>query len=264
MSQHDLAALRRSVIEIVAESGEIIKANNLKPRTIQFKGHNDLVTETDVAVEEMLKERLSDLLPESTFMAEESSGKAKPGEWTWIIDPVDGTTNFAHGLPFVATSVALWHETRPVVGVINLPLMGEIYSASEGHGASMNGLPIKVSATKILKESLLATGFPYDINTYLPNILKYFERLLPATRGIRRPGAAALDLAFVACGRYDGFFENALNAWDTAAGILLVKEAGGVVSQFDAGTAYELGDNNIMATNGQIYEELSEELLKCI
>ena len=246
----------------VNHAGEIVREAATKAKKIIHKGRIDLVTETDMAVEAMLKEELAKLLPGSDFLAEETAKDTPLGEFTWIIDPIDGTTNFAHGLPFVANSIGLWHEDRVVLGVVNLPLMGEIFTAIEGQGAFMNGQPITVSGETNMERSLLATGFPYDIDTHLDTVLRHFKTLLPLTQGIRRPGAAALDLAYVACGRYDGFFESALNPWDTAAGILLVKEAGGRVSEFDAGIPYEFGSSTILATNGGIHEELSRLLGK--
>lgn len=245
------------LLDIADEAGEIVRRASTENKKITHKGRIDLVTETDVAVENMLKEALAKLLPGSAFLAEESAKDTKLAEFTWIIDPLDGTTNFAHGLPFVANSIALWHRDRVMLGVVNLPLMGEMFSALDGQGAWMNGKDITVSKTSNMEQSLLATGFPYAIDDHLETILKNLRKLLPLTQGIRRPGAAALDLAYVACGRYDGFYESALNPWDTAAGLLLVKEAGGCVSEFDAKVKYELGAGTILATNGIIHNELS-------
>lgn len=246
-----------------SKAGDIVRDGATRTRKVTHKGRIDLVTETDLAVERMLKEELSGLLPGSDFLAEETAKDTKPGELTWIIDPLDGTTNFAHGLPFVANSIGLWHRDRVVLGVVNLPLMGELFTAIKGQGAFLNGAPVSVSGESSLEKCLLATGFPYDIETYLESILAHLKRLLPLAQGIRRPGAAALDLAYVACGRYDGFYENALNAWDTAAGLLLVKEAGGRVSEFDADMPYTLGAESILATNGRIHDELSGLLCGC-
>lgn len=253
--------LLEELTALVEEAGQLVKKAATREKTITHKGRIDLVTETDVAVESMLKSSLSDLLPGSDFLAEESAKYTELGELTWIIDPLDGTTNFAHGLPFVANSVALWQRDRVVLGVVNLPLLGEVFTACEGQGARLNGETISVSRAATMEQSLLATGFPYAIEEHLEEILHNLKKLLPLTRGIRRPGAAALDLAYVACGRYDGFYENALNAWDTAAGVLLVQEAGGTVSRFDAQEAYALGDPTILATNGRIHDELSRILI---
>ncbi len=245
-------------IEAVASAGELIVEANKKPRNIKYKGKIDLVTDTDLAVELALKERLAKVLPGSTFLAEETASDAELGDNTWIIDPVDGTTNFAHGLPMVATSVGLWQDGRMKLGVVNLPLMGEMFAAAKGEGATMNGKPISVSAIGELEKALLATGFPYAIGDHLEMLMKQLRRVLKASQGVRRPGAAALDLAYVACGRYDGFYESALNPWDTAAGWLLVEEAGGKVSQYDDNTDYAFGAPSIMATNGLIHSALGK------
>ncbi|WP_419787896.1 inositol monophosphatase family protein [Pseudodesulfovibrio sp.] len=244
----------------VRKAGDLVVEHSVRPRNITHKGRIDLVTETDVAVEELLKEELHRLLPDADFLAEESANKTEPGELTWVVDPLDGTTNFAHGLPFVANSVGLWCRDRIILGVVNLPLLGELFSAAEGHGTRLNDKRVSVSSADAIEDALLATGFPYDIEKYLETVLRHFRTLLPLAQGIRRPGAAALDLAYVACGRYDGFYESALHPWDTAAGILLVKEAGGRVSQFDAESPYHLGAESILATNGRLHGKLSQLL----
>lgn len=245
---------------VVRRSGDIVRANNQKPRTIRHKGRIDLVTETDVAVEEYLKECLAPLVPEAGFLAEESAQSLDIPELAWVIDPLDGTTNFAHGLPFVGTSVALVQEGAPVLGVVALPLMDEVFTALRGKGASLNGSAIAVSSAGELQDSIVATGFPYDTKTYLDEILANMGGFLRATQGVRRPGAAALDLAYVACGRYDGFYECSLKPWDTAAGVLLVTEAGGRVSRFDSTRPYALGDEDILASNGLVHDAMSDML----
>lgn len=257
------AGLLDQVVQAVRDAGRIIVSNNEKPRAIRHKGRNDLVTDTDIAVEEDLKARLSRLLPEASFLAEETAGSAGLGKLTWVIDPVDGTTNFAHGLPMVATSVGLWCDGRVRLGVVNLPLLGEVFCAERGKGAWMNERPIRVSETVQLDQALIATGFPYAIEENIEEILAQLRAVLPATRGVRRPGAAALDLAYVACGRYDGFYERGLNPWDTSAGVLLVEEAGGNVSRYD-GSSYALGDTDIMVSNGRVHAELQKLIFRGI
>jgi len=255
-----LPSLLSDAASVVANAGRIVAANIDLDKEIRHKGRNDLVTEIDLKSEYYLKEHLNHILPRAEFMAEESaSGDLPPGP-VWIIDPLDGTTNYAHGLPLVAVSVALWEEGRPLLGVVDLPVLGELFIAAAGHGAFLNGDRIRVSKTSSLEQGLLATGFPYDIEHYLPEILKNFESLLPKTRGIRRPGAAALDLAYVACGRYDGFYESALKPWDTAAGLLLVTEAGGLVTRYDGSTEYALGAPSILASNGKIHQAMARLL----
>ena len=249
--------LLSETIDVVNNAGRIVAANIDQAKEIRHKGRIDLVTEIDVKSEEYLKKHLSRVAPGAGFLAEESSEDANPRgnpqDLVWIIDPIDGTTNYAHGLPSVAVSVALWDKGRPLLGVINLPVLGEMFACFAGGGAFRNGDPIRVTGTRDLEQSLLATGFPYAIEEYLPEILKNFESLLPKVRGIRRSGAAALDLVYVACGRFDAFYESGLKPWDTAAGLLLVTEAGGRVSRYDGSTEYVLGDQNILASNGLIH-----------
>lgn len=252
-----MQALLDQVIEIVEKSGDIVRKNDTMPRRIRHKGRIDLVTETDVAVEEYLKELLAPLVPGVGFMAEESASSLHVPDDAWIIDPLDGTTNFAHGLPFVGTSVALVREGEPVLGVVGLPLLGEMFTALKGGGTRLNGSEVSVSRCDDLQQALVATGFPYDTRRYLREILADMGDFLLATQGVRRPGAAALDLAYVACGRYDGFYECALKPWDTAAGVLLVTEAGGNISRYEHNAAYSLGDEDVLASNGGIHTAMS-------
>ncbi|WFS60894.1 inositol monophosphatase family protein [Pseudodesulfovibrio thermohalotolerans] len=258
----DATRVMQGLERVADRAGEIVREGAGRTRTIRHKGRIDLVTETDMAVETMLKDELAALLPGSDFLAEETAKDTEPGELTWIIDPVDGTTNFAHGLPFVANSIALWHRDRVVLGMVNMPLMNERFTAMEGRGAFLNGTPISVTGEADLEQSLLATGFPYDIEKHLEDILRNLRTLLPLTQGIRRAGAAAVDLAYVACGRLDGFYERALNPWDTAAGTLLVREAGGMVSEYEASRPYSFASPCILATNGRIHGKVSGLIAK--
>jgi len=245
----------------VRRAGGLIREHNARPRNIRCKSSiKDLVTETDGAVEQLLRESLGPLLPQAAFMAEEGSpGQGLEG-LAWVVDPLDGTTNFAHGVPFVATSVALCLNGTPLVGVVNLPLMDELFMAAKGQGARLNGQPIQVSQVAALESALVATGFPYRIEEHKAAILRQLALAMPATQGVRRAGAAALDLAFVACGRYDGFFEFALNPWDTAAGVLLVQEAGGAVGVMRGQAPYRLGGPDILACNALLFDQLQSLL----
>lgn len=245
------------VVAIVCEAGDIIRDHAAKPRDIYYKGRIDLVTKTDLEVEAFLQDRLGALLPGSVFLAEEGSPTAELVENTWIIDPIDGTTNFAHGIPFVGTSVALWQGDEVRLGVVNIPLLGECFTAAKGQGAHCNGARIHVSEAVDLGRSLIATGFPYAIEEELPALLRRMGRVLSRTRGLRRCGAAALDLAYIAAGRYDGFFERRLGPWDMAAGWLLVQEAGGVVTRTD-GSPFSLQCHDILASNGKIHTALRD------
>ena len=250
-----LTALTADVAAIAREAGGIVRDHARKPRDIHYKGRIDLVTATDLAVEEFLRERLAALVPGSFFLAEEGSPTAALGQNTWIIDPVDGTTNFAHGLPFVGVSIGLWRDGDVTLGVVNAPLLDECFTAVKGQGAYRNGERIRVSGTDSLVHSLVATGFPYAIDEELPELLPRLGRVLGQTQGVRRYGAASLDLAYVATGQYDGFYERRLNPWDVAAGWLLVREAGGVVTRLD-GSPFRLHDHDILATNGKVHEAL--------
>ncbi|EPR42307.1 inositol monophosphatase [Desulfovibrio sp. X2] len=250
------------LLAVSRSAGEVVRQDWSGAREITKKGRIDLVTQTDMRVEELLREKLGALLPEAAFYGEESSDGKGPGELAWIVDPVDGTTNFAHSIPFVAVSVALWADGRPVLAAVNAPMLDELYHAARGRGAFCNGAPMRVSDCAKLVDGIVATGFPYAIERYVDRILAHMRRMLLATQGVRRPGAAAIDMAFVAAGRYDGFYEYGLKPWDTAAGWLLVEEAGGRVSSMDAAKPYLLGAENILASNGLLHEALSEILRK--
>lgn len=258
LSETELRELLGQARHAVAASGELVRTAWKRPRTIQHKkSPKDLVTETDLAVEDMLRESLGGLLPQADFLGEEGGVEGGTGgsgsELMWVVDPVDGTTNFAHGIPFVATSVALCHKGQPILGLVNLPILGELFSAARGQGAWLDGESIHVSPTATLIEAVVATGFPYDIAPHLKPILRQLELAMPSTQGVRRPGAAALDLAYVACGRFDAFFEFALNPWDTAAGILLVQEAGGRVGRMLEEGPYVPGAPDILVSNEALY-----------
>jgi myo-inositol-1(or 4)-monophosphatase len=177
----------------------------------------------------------------------------------WIIDPLDGTTNYAHSFPFFAVSIALQVKGEIAVGSVFNPILGELFQAIKGQGATLNGLSIEVTPTTSLKESLLATGFPYSIHRDYRDVLNIFEQLLTRAQGVRRPGSAAIDLCYVACGRFDGFWEQGLNPWDTAAGSLIVQEAGGIVSGYK-GEAYSPYQKTILASNPYIYKEMLKVL----
>lgn len=260
MDAQALAQLLEPARQAVLTAGEIIKDHWDKPRDIRRKGRIDLVTATDLAVEKALLVSLAKLLPQATFLAEESATSLKPGRLTWIIDPLDGTTNFAHGLPFVATSVALWFDGRTVLGIVNLPLLGECFWAVEGAGAFLNGRRMAVSQVDKLEDALVATGFPYTVREHSHSLMVDLEAVLRHTQGVRRPGAAALDLAYTAAGRFDAFYEVGLKPWDTAAGWLLVTEAGGQVTQYEAAKPFTLSAPGILASNGLLHHAMARLL----
>ena len=254
MSAAESQPLLTATEDIVRRAGEMILKNWNRPKHVSYKGRVDLVTETDVAVESFLTAELQDLLPKATFLAEESAADAHLGESTWIVDPLDGTTNFAHGLPAVAISVALWQENHVHLGIVYLPKLDECFCAERGQGAWLNGSRIKVSEQTDPENALVATGFPYAKRERIQDILPLLQNILSTCRGLRRMGAAAVDLAYTACGRLDAFYELGLKPWDTAAGWLLVEEAGGRVSQFSPTEgAYVLGSDSILASNSHIH-----------
>jgi myo-inositol-1(or 4)-monophosphatase len=253
------SSLQRELNKLVLQAGDMIGGALFSAKNVRKKGRVDLVTETDLAVEEFLKEKLLQLEPASRFLAEETASENVLEGLTWIIDPLDGTTNFTHGFPFVATSVALWYEGQLVLGTVNIPAMRELFTARKGAGSLCNDTPISVTATSQLEDCLVATGFPYQTQAYIDRILAQMRNMLLTTQGIRRPGAAAVDLAYLACGRYDVFYEYALKPWDTAAGCLLIEEAGGRVSRMDC-TPYSLGNEDILASNGRVHRQACELL----
>jgi len=222
---------------------------------VALKGEIDLVTDIDLAAEQAIVSCLRAEFPDHAIIAEESHSRAGHGDVTWIIDPLDGTTNYAHGFPVFSVSIAV--EVAGIVewGMVHHPVLDESFIARRGAGARLNGAPIEVSRTDMLGESLLATGFPYDIRTSPDNNLDYFREFALRARGIRRAGSAALDLCYVAAGRFDGFWELKLNPWDCAAGYLMVREAGGLVTNLrgDFGSIY---DRECLATNSKIHEPM--------
>lgn len=230
---------------------------------VSEKGHQDFVTEVDRLAEEEIIAILKESYPDHNILAEESGalGPIKEDEYTWIIDPLDGTTNFIHGVPHFAISVAVMHKNKLEHGVVYDPIMQEWFSASRGAGAQLNGKRLRVSPTKRLEQSLIGTGFPFREPKHFKFYLNTFETIFPQTSGIRRAGSAALDLAYVAAGRFDGFWEISLNPWDMAAGVLLIKESGGIVTDFHGESDY-LDSGNVIAGNPKIHRALLNAVQK--
>lgn len=249
----------QTAVTVACEAGDLVRA--AFPRTalteVGFKGAVNPVTETDVAAENLIIARLRAAFPDHRFYAEESGGDEwrAAGAPIWLIDPLDGTVNFSHGFPHVGISLALLVDGQPVVGVIRDPLRGETFAATAGGGASLNGKPIHVSGVERLERAFLATGFPYDRRTAPDNNTRRLDHFLRRSQGVRRAGAAVLDLSYVACGRLDGFWEIRLSPWDVAAGVLLVREAGGRATD-DRGGPDCLSGAFIVASNGRIHEEM--------
>jgi myo-inositol-1(or 4)-monophosphatase len=246
-------------VETALEAGRILREEYALPPDIRYKGDVDLVTQADRRSEQCIVARLSKYFPGHAIAAEEGTGHESSSDFRWHVDPLDGTTNFAHKYPCFAVSIALAQNENVIAGVVYNPIYEELFAAARGEGATLNGKPIAVSQVRNLATSLLCTGFPVHKRLANPNIHYYYDFTL-RSHGVRRDGSAALDLASVACGRFDGFWEFGLKPWDTAAGVLLVQEAGGTVSEFD-GRPYRLGGPMVLATNGKIHEEMRETAL---
>jgi myo-inositol-1(or 4)-monophosphatase len=224
-------------------------------RTVGYKGEVDLVTEYDKRSERLIVEAISRRFPTHTVLAEEGATGGADDRHRWIIDPLDGTTNFAHGYPICCVSIAYEHDGELAVGVVYDPFRGELFRAVRGQGATVNDAPLRVSETPDLAHALLATGFPYDRSTLEP-VLERWGRLVRQAQAVRRDGAAALNLCYVGAGRFDGFWEGTLQPWDAAAGALIVREAGGIVTDFH-GQPWTLKERSIIAVNGaSVLQEL--------
>jgi myo-inositol-1(or 4)-monophosphatase len=242
-------------------AGRLLRDNLGGKRTITFKGDINLVTEMDTRAERVVVETLLRAFPDHGILAEEEATRETKSPFRWIIDPLDGTTNYAHGYPCFAVSLALESDGEVIVGVVYDPMRDELFSAGKGQGAHLNGQPLSVSTVDNLIQSLLATGFPYDRGVSEKNNLNHFNELLMASQEVRRDGSAALDLCSVAAGRFDGFWELKLKPWDVAAGCLIVREAGGTVSDF-RGTRSSIHDQEIVASNGMIHSQMLKLLQK--
>lgn len=248
-----------TAIQAALAAGRLQRSRFATDFTVDLKGAKDLVTELDTASEALIVGMLLDRFPTHGILAEEGSYPAGDGKHCWVIDPIDGTTNFAHGFPWFCSSIALEYDGQLQVGVIYNPITDELFTATAGGGAFLNGRRLKVSQHAPLSASLLGTGFPYDCATDPENNFDSFIRFQKAARGIRRAGAAALDLAYLAAGRLDGFWEVKLKPWDVAAGTLLIQEAGGMVTAFD-GSPYQIRNHRILASNGLIHQEMIDLL----
>ena len=253
----DLKNICNKVEEISREVGAYLLQERrvFNQDKVEEKSFNNLVSYVDKTAEDKFIEYLQKLVPEAGFIAEESVELKAADEYNWIIDPLDGTTNFIFDIPFYCTSVALIRKDELQVGVIFDPSHDELFSAYKGGGAWLNGNRIHVSKTQKLISSLVATGIPYDDFDRAEKFLKLLHQLMRDTKGIRRLGSAAMDLAYVACGRFDAFFEYGLNPWDVAAGALIVKEAGGKVSSYDGGNTHIFG-SDITATNNHLHADM--------
>jgi myo-inositol-1(or 4)-monophosphatase len=245
-------------IEAAKEAGKFLKHNlgKVKEITVKSGQEKNLVTEIDKKSEELVVSIIRKHFPGHDILAEESGSEhGKQSEYRWIIDPLDGTTNFTHGLPIFCVSIGLERKGEVIAGVIYDPNLDELFSAEKGRGAFLNGRRLRVSQTPSLKQSLLVTGFPYNVSENPDNCLEHFVNFVIGCQGVRRMGSAAIDLAYVAAGRYDGFWEVHLNAWDMAAGVILIREAGGKITGFD-GDEINIYGKKVVASNGLIHDEM--------
>ena len=250
-----------AAIEIAQEAGKILIEELSRPLDIRYKGDEvDLVTQADKRSEQLIVSRLNQYFPGHAIAAEEGTGQDTASEFRWHVDPLDGTTNFTHGYPCFCVSIGLAQRDTLLASVVFNPFYDELFTAALGEGATFNGKKISVSKNATLSTSLLCTGFPVRNRKLSPN-LQYYGEFTQRSHGVRRDGSAALDLASVACGRFDAFWEFGLSKWDVAAGILLIEEAGGKVSDFE-GNPYRLGGPVILATNGLIHEEMRNAALE--
>jgi len=252
-----------TAVEAAKQAGTFLRESVGKVKSIEQKlgQARNLVSEIDKGSEAMIVRMIKERHPGHDVLAEESGAHGTPSEYRWIIDPLDGTTNFLHGVPIFSVTISVEHKGELIAGVTYDPNRDELFTAQEGSGAYLNGSKIHVTSTSSLIEGLLVTGFPYDLADRYDGILEHFNNFALAAQGVRRLGSAALDLAYVAAGRFDGFWEVSLNPWDIAAGVLLVKEAGGKVSDL-LGAPLSIYQKQVVATNGKIHDACLEVIAR--
>jgi myo-inositol-1(or 4)-monophosphatase len=254
MSQYLEAAIKAA-----KQAGEIQRQYYGRDKKIEFKGEINLVTEVDKKSEKMIVEYLKSQFPDHSVLAEEGSNSDESSDYKWVIDPLDGTTNYAHNYPFFAVSIGLEKNREIVAGVVYHPIWEELFVAEKGSGAFLNGERIVVSKVENLRRALVTTGFPYDLKKIPPEAFHYFKNFMETSQAVRRDGSAALDLCYLAMGRMDGFWEQDLNPWDTAAGLIIVQEAGGLVTNFKT-SSFSIYEKEILASNGLIHEQMRANL----
>lgn len=240
---------------LAREAGEHIRQSASQLRQVDYKGRADMVTDVDRRAEEIILDGIRRGYPDHAVLAEESGEIEAQSDYRWVVDPLDGTTNFVHGYPFYCVSIAVQYRRETVAAAVFDPTMGELFSALKGGGARLNGKPVSVSPTSDLSKGLLATGFPYQIGYHWQHSMTLFEVFYRNCHGVRRDGAAALDLCYVAAGRFDGFWEYELQPWDVAAGLLIVQEAGGKTTDF-VDNASGIFDRQVLASNGRIHDQM--------
>lgn len=248
-------------IQTARDAGSILVDRLGRALQVSNKGDIDLVTEADLASEKLIIERIKSHYPRHAILAEESGASefvAGTGEWKWIIDPLDGTTNYAHGYPCFCVSIGLERAGTLEIAAIYDPMRDEMFAAERGQGATLNGRRMRVSDVDDLNRAMLCTGFPYNVRER-PNFARDFANFTMEAQAVRRDGSAAIDLAYIACGRFDGFWEDGLNAWDVAAGVLLIEEAGGMVTDFEGGKL-DIYTPKVLASNGLVHNAMRRVL----
>jgi myo-inositol-1(or 4)-monophosphatase len=252
----DVTRELETALSAAKEAGEVLRKGFGWQHSIRYKGEVDLVTEVDEQAEQVIRKILLGAFPAHGMLAEEGGALVGAEDTRWIVDPLDGTTNYAHGLPIFCVSIALERAGEVVLGVVHDPMREEAYVAERGQGATLNGEPTRVSDTEELIQALIATGFPFD-RAQMPEALDLFGRFAAITRGMRRLGSTALDLCYVATGRLDGYYERGIWAWDIAAGALILEEAGGKVTNYRGGTL-DLEGRQIVASNGALHTAMTK------
>jgi myo-inositol-1(or 4)-monophosphatase len=252
----NLAKELEVVLSAARRAGEVLRSGFGAEHEITYKGEVDLVTEVDEEAERVIREELLGAFPNHGMLAEEGGGQAGEEDVRWIVDPLDGTINYAHGLPLFAVSIALERAGEVVLGVVYDPMRDETFVAERGGGANLNGEPIRVSETEQPIQALITTGLPYD-RERMPEALELFGHFAALSRGMRRLGAAALDLCYVACGRLDGYYERGIWPWDVAAGSLILREAGGNITNY-RGDALDLAGREVVASNGRLHPAMMQ------
>ena len=256
----NVALFRNTAVAAAFAGAACLKKYRGRLKNVTKKGAIDLVTEADTASEAVIIDTIRRAHPHHAILSEEAGAMGtSDSTYQWIVDPLDGTTNFAHGLGICGISIALAVDGKIVCGIVLDPFGNELFAATAGGGATLNGRPISVSPTPVLADSLLVTGFPYNVADMLPAVLSRIGNCLKASMGVRRLGAAALDLCYVAAGRFEGFWEEYLKPWDTAAGMLIAAEAGATVTEL-SGARYHINAPSIVASNGRIHQELLDAL----
>ena len=251
----DFEHAKRVGIEAIYSGARVLRNHFGSISQINQKSAFDLVTEADTESEKQIMTTIRKAFPDHSILAEESGANKGTAEYQWLIDPLDGTTNYVHQLPFFTIAIALAVSDKIELGLVLNPMDGELYSAIAGKGATLNGKPIKVSSTASVSNSLLVTGFPYNFDEIVEPSMKRFSVCQQASQGVRRLGSAALDLCYVACGRFDGFWEQNLKPWDKAAGAVIAAEAGAVISDF-SNQSFSIDQKEILVSNGRIHQEM--------